>query len=249
MTSQNDAERVHRMTAALFQEVLAQPEPDPPQVLGEVRRGGRRLRRRRRLAVGAGALVVLALCGAGAVVAVESRPTSVGPAAGGTGGPEHQDGMDQLDKVHDRMLAALRANLPAGYVNVVDGSGPTTFGLVRPDGGTVAVAAVMGSNPLPAGTYPRNPCDAAGPAGQAYFADCRSVTLPDGSTGWLSKGTTNPVTGVTLATPQGKVFGLGGVPGGGGHDVGPAPLDDLEALVRAPQVAAALQSVPMDAPS
>ncbi|WP_405358704.1 hypothetical protein OG535_02985 [Kitasatospora sp. NBC_00085] len=248
MTSQNDAEQVHRMTAALFQEVLAQPEPAPPQVLDEVRRGGRRLRRRRRLAVGAGALAVLALCGTGAVVAVGSRPTSVGPAAGGAGGPVRQDGMDQFDKLHDRMLAALRASLPAGYVNVVDGSGPTTFELVREDGGTVAVAAVMG-NPLPAGTYPRSPCDAAGPAGQAYFVDCRSVTLPDGSTGWLSKGTTNPVTGVTLATPQGRVFGLGGVPSGGGHDVGPAPLDDLEALVRAPQVAAVLQGVPMDAPS
>ncbi|MYS84191.1 hypothetical protein [Embleya scabrispora] len=64
----------------LFQLILDQPEPDFPSVVDAAVAGGRRARRRRRVAtLGAGA-AVLAIAGAGLFLA-PSNPERVGPAA------------------------------------------------------------------------------------------------------------------------------------------------------------------------
>ncbi|WP_354637581.1 hypothetical protein [Kitasatospora camelliae] len=249
MAGDEDLDRDHRMTLTLFREVLDQPEPPVRSSLAEVRAGGRRLRRRRRLTVATAVAAVLVVGGtAAAGTGLWSAPGVGGPAGGGDGAtsaPPRQYGMGDLDEFHDRFLAALRTGLPSGYREVADGGGPTSARLVREDGTSYAVSALMGT-PLAAGARPDDPCEARAGVTTTAFRDCRVLTLPDGSTGWLSRGVTNPVSQAVLATPEGKVFGLGGVPGGGTRD--PIPLDDLEALLRSPGLVSLLQGTPLDAP-
>lgn len=252
-----------RMAAEVFRAVLEQPEPEPPAVLAAVRAGGRRLRARRRLTLGAAVLTavpVLTLTAALAVAGPAGTPrlrdlVGLDPAGGrpSTARPSSY-GMDQLDAVHERLRSALAAHLPAGYTGVLDGGGPTTFRLVRADGGFTAVATIMG-DPLAPGSRAPSPCEPR--AGRpVYASDCVSRTLPDGSTGWLYRTTSYPGTQFTLVTPQGRIAGLGTLPtatppqgeGGEPQESRAMTPEDLDALVRDPQVLAALEAVPLDAP-
>jgi len=243
----------------LFRELLEEPEPARPEVLTRVREDGRRMRRKRRLQVGAGAGALLGLAAAAAVV-LPSPPSEhpgyvVGPAGGDTSASAAATassspdplGPGALGTLHDRLLSALGAHLPAGFTGVGNGDGPTGFRLTRSDGGTVRVAALMG-NPLPAGTRPASPCEPDPGTGRTYGTDCRFRTLADGSTGWLSAVPAGLVTQFQIATPQGKIIGLTSLGNDSSPGGGPLTLDELEALTSAPQVLAALEGVPLDAP-
>jgi hypothetical protein len=231
------------MAAEVFRAVLEQPEPEQPVGLAAVLAGGRRLRVRRRLALGAAVLAavpVLAVTAALAVPGFTAQPSS--------------HGTDRSDAVHDRLRSALASHLPAGYTEVLDGGGPTTFRLVRADGGFTAVAAIMG-DPLAPGSREPSPCEPQG-GKPVYASDCVSRTLPDGSTGWLYRSVSYPGTRFTLVTPQGRIAGLGTLPTaappqgeGGEPQVSKAMApEELDALVSAPEVLAALVAVPLDAP-
>ncbi|GAA2779577.1 hypothetical protein GCM10010441_00280 [Kitasatospora paracochleata] len=252
-----------RMAAEVFRAVLQQPEPEQPPVLAAVRAGGRRLRTRRRLALGAAVLAVVPLLAVTAALVVpgsSGAPTLLGPA--GRGAAEERPstaqpssyGMNQLDALQSRLRGALAAHLPPGYTGVLNGSGPTTFRLVRADGGYTAVATIMG-NPLTPGSRPPSPCEPQG-GQKVYASDCAARTLPDGATGWLYRSTSYPGTEFLLATPDGRIAGLGTQPnaappqgeGGEPQESKPMTLEEMDALVSAPEVLAALEAVPLDAP-
>ncbi|WP_329493025.1 hypothetical protein [Kitasatospora herbaricolor] len=231
------------MAVEVFRAVLEPPEPEPPAVLAAVRAGGRRLRTRRRLALGAAVLAavpVLAITAALVVPESAARPSGAGA--------------DPWDAIHDRLRSALAAHLPAGYTGVLDGGGPTTFRLVRADGGFTAVATVMGDPVAPGSRLP-SPCEPQG-GRPVYASDCVSRTLPDGSTGWLYRSTSYPVTQLILVTPQGRIAGLGTMPtavppqgeGGEPQESKSMTPEQLDALVSAPEVLAALEAVGTDAP-
>ncbi|MCU7820345.1 hypothetical protein [Kitasatospora sp. DSM 101779] len=251
-----------RMAAEVFRAVLERPEPEQPVVLAAVRAGGRRLRARRRLAIGAGVLVAAPVLAFGAALAVPGAAApwlrdlvGLDPADGrpSTAQPSGY-GMDQLDALQARLQAALAAHLPAGYTGVLAGGGPTTFRLVRADGGFTAVATITG-NPVTPGSSEPSPCESKD-GKPVYASDCVLRTLSDGSTGWLYRSTSYSGTQFTLVTPQGRIAGLGTMPtavppqGAGGEpqeSKAMAPAD-LEALVSNPEVLAALKAVPLDAP-
>ncbi|PBC70123.1 hypothetical protein BX265_7512 [Streptomyces sp. TLI_235] len=252
-----------RMAAQVFRAVLEQPEPEQPVVLAAVRTGGRRLRARRRLALGTAVLAaipVLAITTALALPGSASAPrlrdlVGLDPADGRPSMAQPSSyGMDQLDAMHDRLRTALAAHLPAGYTGVLDGGGPTTFRLARADGGFTAVATIMG-NPLAPGSHAPSPCEPQD-GRPVYAIGCVSRTLPDGSTGWLYKSTSYPGTQFTLVTPQGRIAGLGTLPtavppqgeSGEPQESKAMTPEELDALVSTPEVLAALEAVPLDAP-
>ncbi|WP_030269817.1 hypothetical protein [Streptomyces sp. NRRL B-24484] len=251
-----------RMAAEVFRAVLDQPEPEQPVELTAVRAGGRRLRARRRLALGATVLAAVPVLAFAAALAVPGSATAglrdlvgIGPADGRPATPRPSVyGMDRLDEVQARLQAALAAHLPAGYTGVLPGAGPTTFRLVRADGGFTAVATIMG-NPVAPGTREPSPCEPQG-GRPVYATDCAFRTLSDGSTGWLYWSTPYSLTRFSLVTRDGRIAGMGTLPlvappqGEGEEQLPSKPmtLADLEALVSNPEVLSALTAVPQDAP-
>ncbi|MFE4603735.1 hypothetical protein ACFRKE_23100 [Kitasatospora indigofera] len=137
---------------ALFRTVLDRPEPAAPEaLLTRVRRDGGRLRRRRRLLAGIGAVVAVGvLAGAGwavgvrpaatttAVPAGPSSPAASSAAATAPGTPAPATGGAPADEPYrgatvryyrelnarpnQDLLAFLRAHLPADFARVTDGT-------------------------------------------------------------------------------------------------------------------------------
>ncbi|MFE5329279.1 hypothetical protein ACFRCG_23110 [Embleya sp. NPDC056575] len=228
----------------LLREMLpaADAEPPIPDVLPGVRAGGVRRRRRRRLGVGvaglaAGALLAGTAVGALALTADDDEPATGGPAAApgrtvplsppseaaprtATAPPPTVSGDDFLRNpgpIHDRVLAALRAHLPAGVVRAEDqdeGDQTLFFRLIREDG-TVTTIVLYGGEPTLPGAEPNDPCqrgpqldNKTGRMVQADWSECERRVLADGSkaiTGKLRQGRETSVS-VSLITPAGLTY-------------------------------------------
>ncbi|MEV6209361.1 hypothetical protein [Kitasatospora sp. NPDC051914] len=166
----------------------------------------------------------------------------------------------EREKLFEQFAAArygaLRrtAYLPAGYTGVLDGAARPDSGWSAPTAGTRRWATLMG-NPLTPGSRVPSPCEPQD-GRRVYASDCVPRTLPDGSTGWLYRSTSYPGTRFILATPQGRIAGLGTLPtatppqgeGGEPQESKAMTPEELEALVSAPDVLAALKAVLLDAP-
>ncbi|OPC78209.1 hypothetical protein B4N89_39170 [Embleya scabrispora] len=228
----------------LLREMLpaADVEPPIPDVLPGVRAGGARRRRRRRLGVGvaslvAGALLAGTAVGALALTSDDDAPATGGPAAApsrtvpqpppsqtaphtGAAQPPTVSGDEFLRNpgpIHDAVLAALRAHLPAGVVEAEDqdeGDRTLFFRLTRDDG-TVTTIVLGGGEPAIPGAEPVNHCQLGpqldtktGNMLQADWSECVRSVLPDGSkaiTGKLRQGRETSVS-VSLITPAGLTY-------------------------------------------
>ncbi|WP_439680400.1 hypothetical protein [Embleya sp. MST-111070] len=221
----------------LLREMLpaADAEPPIPDVLPGVRAGGVRRRRRRRLGVGVAGLAAGALLAGTAVGALaltgDDEPTTGGPAAApgqavpqppqsAIAPPPTVSGDEFLlnpGPIHDRVLAALRAHLPAGVVKAEDqdeGDQTLFFRLTRQDG-TVTTIDLNGGEPAIPGAEPDNRCqlgpqfdNKTGRMTQHDYSECERSVLPDGSkaiTEKLRSGRETRVS-VSLITPAGSTY-------------------------------------------
>ncbi|MFE3200570.1 hypothetical protein [Embleya sp. NPDC059237] len=222
----------------LLREMLpvADAEPPIPDVLPGVRAGGVRRRRRRRLGVGvaslaAGALLAGTAVGVLALTGDDGEPATSGPAAAPSRAvpqpppsaiapPPTVSGDDFLRNpgpIHDRVLAALRAHLPAGVVSAEDqdeGDQTLFFRLTRQDG-TVTTIDLGGGRPATPGAEPDNLCrlgpqfdNKTGRMIQPDYSECERSVLPDGSkaiTDKLRSGRETRVS-VSLITPAGLTY-------------------------------------------
>ncbi|MFI1581270.1 hypothetical protein [Embleya sp. NPDC020630] len=221
----------------LLREMLpaADAEPPIPDVLPGVRAGGVRRRRRRRLGVGVAGLAAGALLAGTAVGALALRgddePATGGPAAAPSQAvpqpsqsaiapPPTVSGDEFLlnpGPFHDRVLAALRAHLPAGVVKAQDqdeGDKTLFFLLTRQDG-TVTTIDFTGGKPAIPGAEPDNLCqlgpqldNKTGRMIQPDYSECERSILPDGSkaiTDKLRSGKETRIS-VSLITPAGLTY-------------------------------------------
>ncbi|MGC0419028.1 hypothetical protein [Embleya sp. AB8] len=192
-------------------------EPPIPNILPDVRAGGIRRRRRRRLAIGVatlavGAVLAGATAGAFALVPGDGGHAGSGPAAAPTAtitlpspassspalpstawlstAPPDENFILDRGPIHDRVLAALRANLPAGITKAVDqaeGDKTLFFLLTRTDGSTLTFDLTSGEATTPGGR-PQLPCELGpqidnktGQTNTLDWTDCAGAVLPDGA--------------------------------------------------------------------
>ncbi|WP_439681095.1 hypothetical protein [Embleya sp. MST-111070] len=243
----------------LFREVIDGTEPPLTPIASTVPAAGTRLRRRRRLRNGG----LTALLGAGTAVVVfiaapwqsngtpASERAAAAPPVGVTASPSGRvestplprAGGASIPELHARLRAAIAGHLPPGIVSVADGHDPMHFAMVDSDGRRRTLYTISGVARTP-GSTDLSPCEAKPDATtgemNVYGKDCRFERLADGSTGWLSNTRIPGASQFTLVTPQGSVVGLGS-----DNSTGPVlSLDDLFAPASAPEVFAALTTVP-----
>ncbi|MDI2130302.1 hypothetical protein [Yinghuangia seranimata] len=228
----------------LFSQALPGDEPDLRDFRPAARADGARLRRRRRIRVGAAALAFSAVL-AGTVAATTwpehtaTGPTATGPAASQAATTPRQ-----------QLLDALTADPVLRGATVTDGprSDAVYFEVAQADGAKWELQVVP--DPYLSGGVPGRSC------GVPSTNECSWVPLPDGSraaTGALSMGgVPNPEglrhTWLTLETPDGRVVHVIStklaLPNGGYATGTPLPEDQLLALAKNARVLAAIRALP-----
>ncbi|MYS87493.1 hypothetical protein [Embleya scabrispora] len=229
---------IHNDPATLMRDMLPPPETEPPvpeALLPAVRTGGDRLRRRRRSLIGVAAVATATLLAGGAAGALAlasddggtvvtgpaAQPTSSAPP---TGPPSTSPGPqvpwradDAVRLAHDRLLAALRAQLPVGVATIEEYPHDVSLSYLatRTDGQKLTVSSGVGSRHAP-GSAPESPCESdpginketGGPL--PAWTDCVRGILPDGSKTVTGSRTVDGDTIVELliTTPNGTARSL-----------------------------------------